>query len=54
VKFLSGPWLCSGDWWETTSHWKRILWEVQTSDGALYPLVHEPHLKRWVLDGIFA
>jgi protein ImuB len=46
-----GPWLMSGDWWEDRFAWSREIWEVATSDGALYQMAREE--RGWVLDGIF-
>ena len=46
----SGPWLCSGDWWDRAA-WQREVWEIAASDGALYQLAREN--GRWMLDGVF-
>lgn len=42
--------LLSGDWWDRHA-WRREVWEVAASDGALYQIAREK--QGWVLDGIF-
>lgn len=46
----TGPWLVSGDWWDTST-WKREIWEVETSEGILYQLTC--HNREWTLEGVF-
>jgi protein ImuB len=45
-----GPWRMSGDWWDRHA-WAREVWEIATTDGALYQLAREK--RGWVLDGTF-
>lgn len=44
-----GPWLLSGDWWDTNSRWDKEVWTVQTDDGVLYQLARQN--QNWVLEG---
>lgn len=46
----TGPWLVSGDWWDT-SVWQREIWEVETSEGILYQLTRSN--SEWMLEGVF-
>lgn len=46
----SGPWLVSGDWWDTRA-WQREVWEIAAHDGGLYQLAHEH--DRWRMEGMF-
>jgi len=44
-----GPWLVTGDWWDTRQAWKREVWVVTGQDGALYQLTR--HNDQWMLEG---
>ncbi len=48
VTGADGPWLLSGDWWDTDA-WKREVWEVIGADGA-HRLVR--HDNAWHLDAV--
>jgi protein ImuB len=45
-----GPWLMSGDWWDS-QHWQREIWEVETTEGHLFQIAREG--ETWLLDGVF-
>jgi protein ImuB len=50
VREAKGPWLLSGEWWDTEA-WQREIWTVAVEDGGLYQLAFE-NGERWVADGV--
>ncbi|MFZ4592992.1 MAG: DNA polymerase Y family protein [Verrucomicrobiaceae bacterium] len=46
-----GPWLMSGDWWDT-QRWSHEEWDVQLADGLLCRLKREN--AGWSVEGLYA
>lgn len=46
----SGPWLLSGDWWDT-QNWRHEVWESADAEGTLYRLIRQN--DTWSLDGVY-
>ena len=56
VEHAYGPWLKSGDWWNSLT-WSVEQWDIAASSktGArLYcSLVHHPDLNRWLISSLY-
>ncbi len=47
-----GPFPASGSWWEPSTAWQRLEWDIQTESRHLLRLVFETP-DRWQLEGIY-
>lgn len=47
-----GPYPASGHWWEPSTVWQRLEWDIQLADRSLLRLVLQPP-DHWQLDGIY-
>ena len=51
VLIASGPWRCSGDWWNE-GHWGRDEWDVALTSGGVYRLVEDGEAG-WFVEGCY-
>lgn len=50
VSDCRGPWVCSGQWWESGG-WNRVEWDVELRAGGVYRLANE--MGRWWVEGVY-
>jgi nucleotidyltransferase/DNA polymerase involved in DNA repair len=49
VADILGPWLSSGDWWQSDRAWRRTEYDIALADGGLYRLVYAD--QSWFVEG---
>jgi len=50
IRDVRGPWLQSGDWWDSAS-WQRTEWDVSIEEHGLFR-IFSTH-QRWFLEGSY-
>jgi protein ImuB len=56
VLAASGPWCCSGNWWNETAAWAREEWDValKSFEGVDYYRIYLDRISRqWFVEGVF-
>jgi hypothetical protein len=48
IKTSRGPWLASGDWWDS-GHWQRRELDIELENGGDYRIAEQDH--QWQVDG---